>query len=617
MPRPQTRSKNHRRRSVSSSSSSSSSSSNHKSRNKRRESEKRRGSEKRRESEKKHNCKESKESSSDTTIVYSNDKHKSDSESDCKNKCDFDELYNYYKYRLVRDESLMVAGSGAFLDGYYNETQSTPQTYPVLLDAVSLSRNVDALYKSSPFYVREAGIYLIIVVINSEQSSQFSFYINGVARELTRTGNNSGAGQLMMESLIRLNENDAILVRNDESAQPSVISQQYIGGTQLGNNTTSLLFKVAPLPDCKEKCDWDEKCISRRKRSLFKKLTNKLVADPELMMNGFNVHGSFYTTLAQSIPLEADVMWDNYQNVQGMTWSASNPNQVVVGSSGVYKIFFLGHVAQAAQAGIAINGVVNENTVQGTNKGSSQFTVRSLLNLKAGDIISIKNHSSASGQFTITQQAGGAEFSIAGILTVVKIANCAPPTVICTEVNKYYCELYEKFRCYLLNQGCLQVAGSPVYCLSNSDNIQSISPNAKLDWSQIALQHNVRHTPGKPSFTVERDGIYTVYIDVLFNEPSQIAIFVNGLVNSTTIGGRDSGGGKNLIRQILDLKCGDELDVRNYTSYGGAITSAINGGGIKVGQNMSFAVIRLSPSNENHKHYCGKDSKKDKSKSKN
>ncbi len=317
------------------------------------------------------------------------------------------------------------------------------------------------------------------------------------------------------------------------------------------------------------------------------------------MMKGFNVHGTFYTKNNLSIPTESEVPFDNFQNVNGLVWnpSGSNPEQIQVLEDGIFKIVFLANVNTPAQYTIFVNGLSLDYTTQGTNKGATQFSVRGLVPLNKNDIITIRNHTSANGSTIIASGAGGSQPTIAALCLIYKIAPLTKPSM--DECKMSHCEkYYEKFKQYLLHNHCLQLTGASTNSSVSSDNTQNLVLNDSLVWSYTHLQHNVMHTQGMPTFTIHEDGEYFLLADALFNESSQLTLFVNNMPDASTISGRDSGGGRLLIRQILSLKKGDVLSLVNYSSYATSLSTAVNAGGTKVGQNVRFMVFKMSPNME-------------------
>ena len=557
-------------------------------------------------------------SSSSEIECYSNDKskkkkqHKSKKDScssesdekckkkkDCKSdsdseKCTFEEVYKYYKYRLLTDDKLMAGGSTAYTFAYDNENEIIPRNFQDEFENIAISYNIDLPYAGAPQYVRESGVYILFFIIASEEAAQFAVFVNGEGQQLTRIGNNSGAGQLVLRTMLRLNKDDAVVIRNSESSSMAVESNTYLGGLQPGNTCSFLMMKIAPYDVC-DHCDWDDNCLSKKKKHLFKKLLDKMLCDKELMLKGFNVHGTFYSKNAQSVLTEDDIVWDSLQNVNGLLWDPVNPKQVKVLEDGVYKLFALATTVTPTQISLTVNGVPIEYTTQGTNKGAGQVTLRTLLPLNKNDIVTVRNHTSANGKIDLGEFSGGTQKSVSAIITIFKIAPlCKPQLVDNCKLNKYYKKTYNLFREYLLNNKCLQVEGSSSLFSLVSDSHQKITNGVSVDWTTNQLLRNVHHTQGKPEIVIEQDGIYDIFFDILTNEPSQLTLFINGVADLSTTFGRESGGARCLMRQFIKLNKCDVLTVRNYESHSTTLTTSINAGGQLVGQSALFMAFRLS-----------------------
>jgi hypothetical protein len=321
-----------------------------------------------------------------------------------------------------------------------------------------------------------------------------------------------------------------------------------------------------------------------------------MLLDAELMLKGFNVCGSFYNTVAQNVATEGSIVFTNQLNVNNILWDPLKPEEIVINEDGVYKLFFLCTTSISAQLTIFVNGVPDLGTTQGTNKGAGQLTIRDLHNLKKGDIVTIRNHTSANGGIILTEFAGGFVPSLSALLTVFKIAPspAALPVVEC-KLNKYHHRCYNMFKEYLLHKKCLQVNGSGAYFASTMDTRLTVSTNEAFIFNNNVLINDVYHTQGTTEFKIKEDGLYDLFADIATNEPSQIAVFVNGLPDLTTVSGRDSGAARNILRQIINLKKDDVISVRNYQSHAISLTSAANAGGHLVGQNAVFMAFKLAP----------------------
>jgi hypothetical protein len=529
---------------------------------------------------------------------HKKDSHKKEcSDSDHQDKCSFEEIYKYYKYRMLHDKELMVTGSTSYLCMNNNEIVTIPKNYEVKLNNVSLKKNIDLGYVNVPYYVREEGVYILFFVINSNQSSQFAFYVNGLEQPLTRYGNNAGAGQLILRTLLKLKKNDAVVIRNSRSSAATVSADLYIGGILPGNNLTYLMMKIAPY--CQPKCEeWDDKHLSKRKLYLFKKLLDKLLLDKDLMLKGFDIHGTFHRSNGVIVPTNTDVPFEATTNVNGLSWSSVVPEKVNILEDGVYKVFFLANTTSAAQLAFFVNGIAIETTTQGINMGAAQVSLRALLELKKGDMLTVRNHTSTNGSIEIPQKTGGKQNDVDAILTVMRIAPLVQPIIDECKLNDYHKKYYCKFKQYLLNQKCLQITGSNSYWNVTSDTKQILHASESLDWSNTVLQENIWHYQGSPKFTIMEDGIYDLFADLTSNQPAQWCVFVNGTADLTTCFGRDSGGARTLLRQFVKLNKGDVVTVRNYEANSDVIETSTNAGGELVGQSVVFMAFKLSPITE-------------------
>ena len=524
---------------------------------------------------------------------------RSSSDKDC---IPFEVLYDWMKCKLVRDDELMVAGSTAYTTAVNTTTAFIPQYFPSEISTNLLQYNVEHIQPGLPFVVREDGIYALFFVALDDESSQFTVFVNGTIRELTTVGTNSGAGQLVSRHLIDLRKDDCILIRNYISSSAAVTANQFAGGLLPGNDLTFKLFKVAPLNvacvDYKNKHEFECK-LSHKKKKLFCKLLEYMESDNQLMIKGFNVRGSFFNMNTQIVPTESDVVFNAFDNVSGLVWNptGANPEQIKVLEDGIYSLTSLLTTNTTAQFTYTINGIPDETTTQGTNRGAGQLTNRTLLELQAGDIITLRNHTSANGNVIISEQAGGKYNSISAILVVFKIAplskvECCPKLEHKYE-HKYNC-LYELFKTWLLYQHNLQLTGSPAFLSTTTSAHQVIQANDSVYFFNNVINRHLKHIQGTEDIKIEKNGVYYVFADIICNEPTQFTLFINGVPNMNTVFGIDSGSVRNMLRQLVKLDRGDVVSIRNYESHAATLNSAVNPGGNYIGQSLQFMLFYLS-----------------------
>ncbi len=519
----------------------------------------------------------------------------SSSSDECEKKVKFEDVYNYFKHRLLEDDELMVAGSDAYFNSVNDTTLIIPTYSSIKLNKNLLNRNIETVAVGSPFYVRESGVYILFFISQTDNACQFTVFVNGVLEPLTCTGTNSSAGQVVSRHMLKLKKDDNVVIRNYISGSSSITTNSYAGGSQVGNDMTLLLMKIAPYS---QPCYSPEelKCLSKSKRCLFRKVTEKLLCEPHLMMKGFNVLGTFFNKTSQVVNTEGDVVFNEVSNVHGIEWNPLTPSQLKITHPGVYKLFSLVNTNTPAQFSLTVNGNPVETSTQGSNRGAGQITIRTLLELNMGDIVTLRNHTSSNGSITISEDAGSAQNTVSVILTVFKIA---PLPMLCEikydhKVEECYKHLYPKFKNYLLSKHKLQLSGSSSHLSLTSSVPQTVNTNNSFNFYNNFVVNDMHHQPGSAEIVIKKDGVYDVFADIITDEALQMTLFVNGIADLNTVFGRDSGGSRTLMRQFVKLRCGDVITIRNYTSHAGTVKTAENAGGNFISQNVLFMAFLLS-----------------------
>lgn len=530
-------------------------------------------------------------------------KHKkdnTDASSESEYEFDFCDIYQYFKNCLVEDKQLQIAGSDAYIEAVDNTEQTVPTTHAFVFNQTVLKYGIDRYEDNSAFFVREDGVYLIFFMCATDSSAQFTIFINAIPQPVTTIGANAGAGQIISKHILKLRKNDCVVVRNYVSTANSIRTNPTAGGLLAGIGQNFLAVKIAPYCAAEVDCDNEHKfmdCLSHKKKHLFKKIACKLLQDKQLMPKGFNVHGSFLNRNEQIINPDADVVFNETTNVNEMYWDPIAPSQVKIQEDGVYKIFFVANTNTAAQLALAINGVPSETTIQGTNKGATQLSIRTLRELKCGDLLTIRNHTSAVGPVILSAFAGGKQNTISAAFIIIKVAPLDKPTcrTVNCEIEKYYRCYYPLLRDYLLYKDNLLIAGSNAYLSTISAGQDKVDVGKEFKLAVNVIAHNLKHPQGANYAVIRKTGIYDVCANVITDEPLQYALFVNGVPKMTTIYGRDSGANRCLLKQLVKLKKGDSVTLVNYESDAGLVRASENPGGSFVGQNCQLSLFLLKP----------------------
>jgi hypothetical protein len=142
---------------------------------------------------------------------------------------------------------------------------------------------------------------------------------------------------------------------------------------------------------------------------------------------------------------------------------------------------------------------------------------------------------------------------------------------------------------------CLMVNGSDAYGSFYTFAPQVIQPNAPAVFQFPQNVLNILFTPGSTFITVQRSGVYTLNLTAQFDQPCQVAIFVNGVPDLTTVTASNSGAHIVTVHQLFKLMANDKVSFNNYISNVPITTSIPASGSIANSQNIDFTIIRIAP----------------------
>ena len=164
------------------------------------------------------------------------------------------------------------------------------------------------------------------------------------------------------------------------------------------------------------------------------------------------------------------------------------------------------------------------------------------------------------------------------------------------KIEKLYC----KFLWNLRREPCLMLNGSDAHAsvYSNTLHITNPGANVAFDLSQFAV--NIDYTNGNDFMVVRRNGLYYFSWLATFNEPCILGIFVNNVLDTTTVLANNSGATVTTGSQLLRLLTGDRIELRNLglnpiTSANPAVNPAYTA------TNVDFTLFKIAP----NKEVCG------------
>jgi hypothetical protein len=154
--------------------------------------------------------------------------------------------------------------------------------------------------------------------------------------------------------------------------------------------------------------------------------------------------------------------------------------------------------------------------------------------------------------------------------------------------------LYCKFLWRLRREPCLLVNGSDAHAsvYSNTPHTTPSGANIVFDLSQYAV--NIDYTNGDDFLVVRRNGLYSFTWTATFNEPCMVGLFVNTVLDPTTVISNNSGATVTAGSQLLRLISGDRIELRNLGLN--PLTSANPGvNPAYTSTNVDFTLFKLGP----------------------
>jgi hypothetical protein len=131
--------------------------------------------------------------------------------------------------------------------------------------------------------------------------------------------------------------------------------------------------------------------------------------------------GYIYNVTPQTVPREASVSFGANAPLVGITHTPGSPN-VVVTSSGTYAVHFSVTGTQQNQFALFLNGTPVPQSLYGTGGGESHNDGQVILDLMAGDVLTLRNHTSNANSVDLDNGAGGSQTNVDASLLIEKFA---------------------------------------------------------------------------------------------------------------------------------------------------------------------------------------------------
>jgi hypothetical protein len=137
--------------------------------------------------------------------------------------------------------------------------------------------------------------------------------------------------------------------------------------------------------------------------------------------SGLTEYGYVYNLTAQSVAVEGDVTFSNNGVMVGAIAHTPGAAAITLGNAGNYAIWFNVAGVESNQFAVYLNGAAVSGAIYGSGAGTQPNPGMVILAAAAGDVITLRNHSSASA-VTLQTLAGGTQTNSNASVLIQKIS---------------------------------------------------------------------------------------------------------------------------------------------------------------------------------------------------
>ena len=119
--------------------------------------------------------------------------------------------------------------------------------------------------------------------------------------------------------------------------------------------------------------------------------------------------------------IEADITFDTNGPLTSGITHAPGAAGIAIVNAGTYLVTFSVSGVEPNQFAIFDNGLLVAGTVYGSGAGTQQNVGQAIITIAAGDVLTLRNHSSAAG-VTLQTLAGGTQANVNASVTIEKLA---------------------------------------------------------------------------------------------------------------------------------------------------------------------------------------------------
>ena len=131
-------------------------------------------------------------------------------------------------------------------------------------------------------------------------------------------------------------------------------------------------------------------------------------------------YGYVYNTGAETVPIEADIQFDSNGISTANVIHAPGTTDILLAASGVYTVNTVVSGVEPGQFALFLNGAPIPGTLYGSGAGTQQNVGQTIVTASAGDVLTLRNHSSSSA-VTLQTLAGGTQTSVNASILIEQI----------------------------------------------------------------------------------------------------------------------------------------------------------------------------------------------------
>lgn len=139
--------------------------------------------------------------------------------------------------------------------------------------------------------------------------------------------------------------------------------------------------------------------------------------------SGLSEYAYVYNDAAQVVALNTDVTFNkNGVLTAGITHAAGTPGDagIAILNAGDYKVTFSVSGVVPSQMAVTVNGTVAPSTVYGSGAGTQQNNGQAIINVAAGDVLTLGN-SISTAAVTLQTLAGGTQANVNASIVIEKL----------------------------------------------------------------------------------------------------------------------------------------------------------------------------------------------------